>query len=84
MKRTFRFNAHLVELKREIPAMQVSQEKKLSGGFLGVSGVYSEEIVNNNNFYAGCICNTISGCGSNPTVTATATATRTAIVILPF
>lgn len=78
MKRIFRFDAYLVELKREIPAMQVSQEKKLSGGFL----VYREEVVNNNNFYAGCVCNIISGCGSNSTVTATVT--RTAIAILPF
>ena len=47
MKRTFRFDARLVELKQEIPAMQISQEKKLSGGFLGVSGVCSEDVVNN-------------------------------------
>ena len=84
MKRTFRFGAHLVELKREIPAMQISQEKKLSGGFLGVPGVYSEEVINNNNFFEGCVCNNVSGCGSNPTPTATATATRTAIVIIPL
>lgn len=84
MKRTFRFDARLVELKQEIPAMQISQEKKLSGGFLGVSGVCSEDVVNNNNFVEGCVCNTVSGCGSNPTATATATATSTVIVILPF
>lgn len=37
MKRTNRIEAHLVELKQEIPELRVSQEERLSGGFLGVS-----------------------------------------------
>ena len=86
MKRTFRIEAHLVELKREIPEMQVSQEEKLSGGFLGISGPSSKESVNNNNYYEGCHCNVnCFGCScSSPTATATATATRTVIITLPF
>lgn len=87
MKRTFLMKAHLVELKREIPEMKISQEEGLSGGFLGVSMAPEEGPVANNNYYQGCHCtvNTVAGCGapSTATVTPTATATRTMTIVIP-
>lgn len=88
MKRTFLMEAHLVELKREIPEMKISQEEGLSGGFLGVSTAPEEgPVISNNNYHPECHCtvNTVAGCGapSTATVTPTVTATRTMTIVLP-
>ncbi len=85
MKRTFFMKAHLVELKREIPEMKISQEEGLSGGFLGVSMASARDIVINNNERPGCACivNNVTGCGVTVTATPTATVTRTITIVIP-
>lgn len=81
MKRTLKHETHLVELKREIPRMQISQEERLTGGFLAISGTGVEAFALNA-ANKKCECTTINNCGPNcqcsPTKSSTPTPTNPA------
>lgn len=83
MKRIQKHETHLIELKREIPEMRVSQDEKLTGGFLGIS-VYAQgaDTVNLNLFF--CQCTTNGEGSSTPTSTPTSTKKRSVGFALTF
>lgn len=86
MKRTLKHGTHLVELKREIPEMRISQAEKLTGGFLGISVHAQGAGVSNINIFF-CKCTNDINCGdcdSTPTATPTSTKRRSVGVALGF